>query len=462
MKKFWKYIAMCAVLAGTLSVVSCNDDDNNDPYTVNRAYLYQPYSTFASLEYKANGEFLIDIDNPLKTVPVRLTKPAPGNMNITVDIDPSLVEEYNQANGTNYTFLEGCSVVNSTMTIPAGGYITPDSITVSFGDKKGFQTGATDYILPIAIKNAPGAAISQSSRIFLTFSSNYKANMVTLDDYMQVIDSDVAGWETAYRTLNITDLAKCSWAADDPITFNVAVDPSLVDAYNAANGESYKTINATLAQSTVTIAQGETKGGVTLNVGDYTAGISNDESYCIPLKISNFSGVGAEIKGDVQVVYVILTGFLPSYTVTAASIGSMITNPGTWTAMIDTPWDGTYDCDYILENIDNGNYEYVWDEGLSATITADLGEVQTISQIGLKFYAWYYSTLSYTTFQTSLDGNKWTDWTFEGTWPSSSSRQYLYAHLAKPAKMRYFRVSFGDPSYSSYYGSVLKRIWFYN
>lgn len=462
MKKFWKYIAMCAVLAGTLSVVSCNDDDNNDPYTVNRAYLYQPYSTFASLEYKANGEFLIDIDNPLKTVPVRLTKPAPGNMNITIAIDPALVDEYNQANGTSYTFLEGCSVVNSTMTIPAGGYITPDSITVSFGDKKGFQTGANDYILPIVIKNAPGAAISQSSRIFLTFSSNYRANIVSLDDYTQVIDKDVAGWETAYRTLNIADLAKCAWAADDPITFDLTVDPSLVATYNAENGEEYKTIDATLSQSTVTIANGEAVGGITLNVGDYTSGINADETYCIPLKVSNFQGVGAEIKNDVKVVYVILTGFVPSYYVNNISAGTMITNPGTWTALFEG-FGESYDCDHLLTNTDAGTYEYVWDYGESATITCDLGEAQTVGQIGFKFYAWYYSTLSFPTFQTSLDGTKWKDVSYVGdSWPASSSRQYLYAHMVKPIKMRYFRVSFGNPSYSSNYGSVLKRIWFYN
>ena len=106
------------------------------PYDINYCYLYQPNSTFARLEYKANGEFLIDINDPLALKPVRLTKPAPRDLSVKVGIDPSLVDEYNQANNTEYTFLEGASIVNPVLTIPAGQYVSPEVITVTFGDKR--------------------------------------------------------------------------------------------------------------------------------------------------------------------------------------------------------------------------------------------------------------------------------------------------------------------------------------
>ena len=100
MKKFWHYIAVCAVVATIAPLTSCDDDDTVDPYDINYCYLYQPNSTFARLEYKANGEFLIDINDPLALKPVRLTKPAPRDLSVKVGIDPSLVDEYNQANNT--------------------------------------------------------------------------------------------------------------------------------------------------------------------------------------------------------------------------------------------------------------------------------------------------------------------------------------------------------------------------
>ena len=57
---------------GLLPMAACSDDDAVDPYTLNYCYVYQPYSTYAQLEYKANGQFLVDVANPLSVMHPRI------------------------------------------------------------------------------------------------------------------------------------------------------------------------------------------------------------------------------------------------------------------------------------------------------------------------------------------------------------------------------------------------------
>lgn len=223
MKKFWKYIAACAVVASMMPLTACDDDDTVDPYDINYVYLYQPNSTFANVEYKANGDFMSGLTDPLKTVPVRITKPAPSNLQIEVAIDPTLVDEYNEANGTEYKFLEGARIDNPVMTIAAGEYITPDSITISFGDHSGFMTEESNLILPVVIRSGSGLTISKSSRIFLTFNSTYRPNIVSLTTTEKVFRAALTAdnWQDNIKKLTLTDLFRLSYKPYEEVTLNL-------------------------------------------------------------------------------------------------------------------------------------------------------------------------------------------------------------------------------------------------
>ena len=181
MKKYWKYlIAAAAIAVSAPTFTACSDNDEVDPYSINYVYMRQPNDTYANVEYKFNGDFLSGLEDPLALVPVRLTKPAPCDMTVEIAIDPTLVEEYNEANDGNYVFLEGAEVLNPTLTIKKGEYLS-DVITLGFTDHTGFFDKTEDLILPVVVKSANGGAvISKSSRIFLTFTSTYHANVLTL------------------------------------------------------------------------------------------------------------------------------------------------------------------------------------------------------------------------------------------------------------------------------------------
>ncbi|WP_295731188.1 DUF1735 domain-containing protein [uncultured Muribaculum sp.] len=453
MKKFQKYLSVCAVAVMLAPLASCDDDDTVDPYDINYCFIYQPNSTFAQLEYKANGQFLIDINDPLALKPVRLTKPAPRNINVEIAIDPTLVDEYNQANGTSYVFLEGASIVNPMLTIPQGEYISHDPVTVTFGDKKAFQTENTDLILPIVIRNADGMAISKSSRVFLTFTSTYRANGVTpIADTRITIDPDVDGWESAFTSYTINDFLTTEWAADDAITVKATIDNSLIDAYNSEHNTDYKPLQATITD--LNIPAGASKANLALTFGDYT-GIAQNDKFLVPVKLSITSGAGAELSSDVAYVKVIQ---LP------LELECYSTLPGTYTQIpYESTWSGMLNGDTAIpEEIftnPKDNTVYLWTP-IGSTMAIDLGSVKNVNVMNWNFWLYYYAINSASNIQTSADGQNWSDWG-DVTLRTSAGAQYNYIKFSKTAKFRYIRWTNGDYAFNSTWEPFYIGIVFY-
>ena len=243
-----------------LLMTACNDDESVDPYDINYVYIYSPVSTENTLEYKGNGTFLVDIAPECIVNPVRCTKPAPTDLTIHINVDPSLVDSYNQANGTNYTLLKSVQLENATLHIKKGEYISADSLKVHYTDMTEFQSGAENYLLPIAITSIEGlgASISENSKIYLTFSSIYKVNTVTMGASKSMnLEYENGGFTNLTERLELENMLTADWAADDDINISLEMDPSLIGAYNAVNGTNYVLMpNTAFEHSTVTIKKG--------------------------------------------------------------------------------------------------------------------------------------------------------------------------------------------------------------
>lgn len=447
MKKFLKYATMFAVATAMLPMVSCDDDDTVDPYDINYCYLYQPNSTYAQLEYKANGEFLIDINDPIRLMPARVTKPAPKDLTVEVAIDPALVDEYNKANNSNYKMLEGAELLVSTLHIAKGEYVSPDSIIVSFGDHSGFQCGDPDLILPIAIKYADGMTISKSSRIFLTFTSTYRPNVITIKETTNVaIDVYTPGWETASSNLNITQFLKTEWAADAPITVKAEIDNSLIETYNNLNQTNFQPIQASLVNQTMNIAADGTEANLQVRLGDYT-GVANGEEYLVPIKLSIEQGEGAALDKDVA--YVIVTELPDVLTGSRyrTSQNSYLDYQSSWSAT----QNGT-DISTIL----NPSVSSMMALDQDDLICIDLGEAKDLTEFGLYWWMSSYAAKMLLNVETSADGNKWRTW---GDVQSAFTGNYAYITFSKKVNARYIRFTVGE---GGTWGIYIRKIYFYN
>ena len=450
MKKFWKYIAIAAMTAVMVPFTACDDDselgpkDNTD-YESNFVYFETPTSTYAQVEYMANGDFMSGLTDPMKLVPVRLTKPAPCDLQVEVAIDPYLVAEYNKEKGTDYTFLHRAMIENPVLTIKEGEYISSDTITISFGNHSGFIDKEKDLMLPIVVKGAEGLTTSKSARIFLTFTSTYRPNYLTIPtkEIMNKVVIMNEGWEETISTINVNNAFKLSYNPYENVNLNIAIDESKVAAYNEANGTDYVfKADAKLVSNTLTIGTDANSGSFAIETGD-TEGIANEIAYIIPVTISSIEGAAVEISGS-ETVYIIIKGVgRELYVSTSEYTGSRLDNPISCTVDGADTYGGGY---YSYKWLDIIDYD-TWDYGfmqLGAVMDIDFGKVVNLTS----FYVYHYSSSYSATgmaLETSADGTKWTDW---GEVTYSRNRAY-YVTLSAPEDVRYMRIRYTSGGYST-------------
>lgn len=441
-------------------LTSCDDDDELGPkdkanYEANFVYFEQPNSTYAEVEYKANGDFISGLTDPLKLVPVRLTKPAPSNIQVEIAIDPTLVDEYNEAKGTDYTFLEGASIDNPMISIAEGQYISADSVTISFGDHSGFINQENDLILPIVVKNGEGLTLSKSGRVFLTFKSTYRPNIMTIPTENMVYKAGIMneGWEETISTINANNAFKLSYAPYEEVTINIAIDESKVAAYNEANGTDYEfKADAELVSNSLTIGTDGNWGSFAINTGDLT-GIANEGSYVIPVTVTSVEGGAIEIEEGNQTVYVVVKGVGRELTVSPNEYSGSSFKPIACTVDGSSIYDGGWSEYSWLDIIDYESWSYGY-LNPNSVIEIDFGNVVDLTS----FYVYHWSA-SYSatgmTLETSADGSKWIDWGEVSYEPYSR----YYVNLSAPEKVRYMRLVFTESTNS--YGIEIDGMQFF-
>lgn len=449
MKKYWKYlIAAAAIAVSAPTFTACSDNDEVDPYSINYVYMRQPNDTYANVEYKFNGDFLSGLEDPLALVPVRLTKPAPCDVTVEIAIDPTLVEEYNEANNGDYVFLTGAEVLTPKLTIKKGEYISEDGIVIGFTDHSGFFDQTKDLVLPVVVKAANGGVVlSKSSRIFLTFTSTYHANLISLTSDLSIFnDTDEEGWETANTNYTFENFLHAEWPVDDAVKVTLAIDNSLVATYNTENGTNYQTLpGTTLGATALEIPVGESGVDLSIKLGNYS-GVANDIEYLVPVKINFVSGDGALLPEAFQVAYIEVTAV-------ERVLSASTSRNENFTQFFGTNWSATEDGDDISYALTADDDYFSMTKGNQVVI--DLGETVTVGEFCLTFYAWYYGLTNIDNVETSLDGNSWTSW---GNVQLPDYAKTSYIAFSKPSKMRYIRYINGDYGYSDWYGSFLINI----
>lgn len=344
MKKLYKYLFMVVSAVALLPLMTaCSDDESTDPYDVNYVYIYSPAETNGEMVYKGNGTFLTKIASERNLTPVRCTKPAPERLVAHFTIDGSLVDAYNKEHGTNYTFVKSAQLDNATLVIEQGKYISADSLKLKLTDMTEFQNGAENYILPIVMTSVEGGGVSmsQTSKMFLTFTSTYKPNKVYIGTgagtTVKLLDGKVSEPEDPSRVY-WNAMVSTEWVPDDDITVYLEIDEKLIDSYNAINGTDYKPMpNVELENPVMHIKKGEYGPEETfaLTFSDKMASVKVGENYIVPVVVSKVEGVGAGLSDRTACYLTFNVKELPNAYTTTSPTGTLIQDFTNWNVTVD-------------------------------------------------------------------------------------------------------------------------------
>lgn len=228
------------ITASGLLVGACSDDESNDPYDINYGFLYAPEYTDHSIAYIEDGTLVKSVDEIEKLVQVRCTRPAPTDLNYTISLDKSLVDTYNQKHGTDYVFLENARLLQSTLSIKKGEYISKDTLKVSYSDLTEFTNGKEKYLLPVTIASIDdgGVELSESRTIYLT----YQSKLIIFEDVQAPVGKEIedhSGWSVSLNGNSTTKLTDKNTSSYEYLT-----DGSVVEV-DLGKSESLNTIGLT-------------------------------------------------------------------------------------------------------------------------------------------------------------------------------------------------------------------------
>lgn len=158
-----KSIFKSLFIASTVIVAAgCTDGDNFN-YDHNVAFI-------SGTELTPIQKFVVEDTPATQVVSVSTSAPVTVDTKFTLSIDPSKVDEYNAANGTNYFCVpEGSAMLEATEVIIPAGRSYSDPTLVRMLSTEDFEEGRS-YVIPVTIKQSGVDVLEPSRTIFYKIS----------------------------------------------------------------------------------------------------------------------------------------------------------------------------------------------------------------------------------------------------------------------------------------------------
>ena len=220
------YIGMFAICV--LGFAACGDDETYDVYgdPYNRVYILDN-----SKEYKIVQTPVSTVSNVDFTWEARCSKKASGDIRVTVAVDNSLIDAYNEEHDTEFEALPVEAVVleNAEMTIPAGEMVVADAVHLKLTDDANVLStlkSAKGYITPLRLVSAEGG------------NSQLSTNMLAPSFLTITVTEDNMNHEAIQYTGTGTLVAdQTGWTATTNGTVQSWYDP--IESIFDGNGETY-------------------------------------------------------------------------------------------------------------------------------------------------------------------------------------------------------------------------------
>lgn len=200
-KKHYLLFHAVAALLCTASLAACSDDDTYDfPGDAhNRVYLKDN-----STDYKIVQTPISTVSNLDFTTDLKCTQRASAEIRATIEVDNSLIDAYNEENGTQYEAMPSAALAieNATLTIPAGQMATADTFRITTTTDEATLSAlrsTNGYLIPLRISKTEGGNASPSTNVYSTYLTvtitedniNHDA---TEADITGTLVADQSGW----------------------------------------------------------------------------------------------------------------------------------------------------------------------------------------------------------------------------------------------------------------------------
>lgn len=220
------YTAMLAICA--LAFAACGDDETYDVYgdPYNRVYVLDNSQSFKIVQTPISTISNVDF-----TWNAKCSQKASGDIKVTVAVDNTLIDVYNEEHATEFEAMPAEAIVleNTEMVIPAGEMIVTDALHVKLTDDANTLSALKSekgYIIPLRLVAVEGGGAQLST------------NMVAPSFLTVTVTEDNMNHEaTQYTGIGTLVADQTGWTATTNGTVQSWYDP--IESIFDGNGETY-------------------------------------------------------------------------------------------------------------------------------------------------------------------------------------------------------------------------------
>lgn len=193
------YTVMLALCA--MNLTACDDEETydfpGDPY--NRVYILNHSNSYRIIQTPISS--ISDVDFSLS---VNCKSNAQGAITAAVEIDNSLIADYNKQHGTRYEEMPAAaiSIENAVMTIPDGEMVSTETLHLTMSDNESAVSGLRSengYLIPLRLVSTEGGEAQMSTNLYtayviVTVMEDNVNHDATDNDITGTLVADQAGW----------------------------------------------------------------------------------------------------------------------------------------------------------------------------------------------------------------------------------------------------------------------------
>lgn len=437
------YIACGVLFFGAAALTGCSDDEVYDVNGSNNNLIYVDQSiakvTECTVYHTPVGSYG-DITANVKT---KLQYASADSITISAVPDTSMVSVYNKEYHGAATTVPAdvlAAIQLEKTGVAAGANVASEPLRVTIPAEACARLSEPEYVLPLRLTAVKEGTLDTDRPVVPSEEMGvYYLVIHTSNDMVYLSDSNSAKCKIVRTPVGVFGEVKADYNVglrfqlDSQVKVSATVDNSLIDAYNAEHGNSYKALPANVAGAlevtAATVAAGEVNGSLHVALPTDLAQTLTEPGYVAPLRLVAEYANGTKVTLDSQVAYLVVTteeSLIQDNP--TAMLGTAVSDISAWTCISAV--------NYNKDELKLSTWKFSQLRIDNASFVVDFGAVHKVGSFKLSC-----SPGKSFRFYLSEDNAKWVDLgDVEGKGTYSESRNSQWYVLYGAVNARYVKV----------------------
>lgn len=315
------YIACGVLFFGAAALTGCSDDEVYDVDGSNNNLIYVDQSIAKVTECTVYHTPVGSFGDITANVKARLQYASADSITISAAPDTTMVSEYNKEyNGVATTVpADVLAAIQLEKTgVAAGANVASEPLRVTIPAEACARLSEPEYVVPLRLSAVKEGTLDTDRPVVASEEMGvYYLAIHSTNDMVYLSGSNSVNCGIVRTPVGIFGEVKADFNVglhfqlDSEVKVSATVDNSLIDAYNAEHGKSYKALPANVAGAIkvtpVTVAAGEVNGSLHVALPTDLGQTLTEAGYVAPLRLVAEYANGTKVTLDSQVAYLVVT-----------------------------------------------------------------------------------------------------------------------------------------------------------